>query len=151
MKGADECPRCGGSRVAIITLPDAGTHNGCLACKTIWEPFNPADMVDDDDQYSSFKEPCDNCAFRPGSPEREDKESWKDLLQHLQLNGIAFMCHKGVPVSQKEGESHDHPKTERGVPDFSRSRYCRGWLLFNRKEKQRTSRNLRKFLRRSNA
>ena len=115
MKGADHCPVCGSDRVHTFKFSSSGnTIAGCKVCQTMWEPFNPADLLDDDDQYSSFKDMCDNCAFRPGSPEREDKESWKDQLEHLALNGIPFMCHKGVPISRKKGETHDHPEEREG-------------------------------------
>ena len=124
MKGADQCPVCGSDRTATFEFKN-NTIAGCKVCQTLWEPFDPATLLDDDDQYSSFKDMCDNCAFRPGSPEREDKETWKDQLEHLALNGIPFMCHKGVPISRKKGETHDHPKNEKGLYDINRSRFCR--------------------------
>ena len=144
MKGADHCPVCGSDRIALITIKE-NTLAGCKVCQTMWEPFNPADLLDDDDQYSSFKDMCDNCAFRPGSPEREDKESWKDQLEHLALNGIPFMCHKGVPISRKKGETHDHPKHDKGGYDINRSRFCRGYLKWNRKLEDRARASVRRF------
>ena len=136
MKGADQCPVCASDRSANVTVGKE-TIAGCKVCQTLWEPFDPAQLLDDDDQYSSFKDMCGNCAFRPGSPEREDKEAWKEQLEHLALNDIPFMCHKGIPISRKKGETHDHPKNEKGHYDIGRARFCRGYLKWSLKMEDR--------------
>ena len=132
MRGAGECPGCGASR-NIEVIIEGKRLAVCSAdeCNIMWEPFDPLDLLDKDDEYSSFKEMCSNCAFRPGSPERQDEDGWKALLARLDGDGAAFMCHKGLPlVSDDPEQSHAHPKTPDGNYDVARSRYCRGWLIF---------------------
>lgn len=41
-----------------------------------------------------MKSPCGDCAFRPGSPEREEDP---ELTEHCQRDR-PFWCHKGMPV-----------------------------------------------------
>jgi hypothetical protein len=77
-----------------------------------------------------FREPCDNCAFRAGSPESQDKEEWKKLMEQLRAGG-QFFCHKGVPlVTVGEGAraSFEFPKRPDGEWDRDRMRLCRGFL-----------------------
>ena len=108
----------------------------CANCKAIWEPFDPTQLLDAHlPTTSSFKEPCDNCAFRPGSPEQSDPEKWAELMTSLKTNG-RFYCHKGVPISPGDPhgfayptrlvskELHPTARTE----DVKRLRICRGWL-----------------------
>ena len=127
MRGADLCPRCGSDRVAQIRLPGAGWHHGCLSCSALWEPFAVEDLVDPDEEFSSFKTPCNNCAFRKDSPERKDPAKWAALLSQFETGMTIFYCHKGVPLSSKDGESHDHPKHPDGSWDKTRMRICRGF------------------------
>ena len=140
MIGSDQCPRCESKRVASIKMQDSGdTISGCIACKTLWEPFDIAELIDDQDPYSSFQTMCENCAFRPDSPEREDPKQWQNLIEMLAYLETPFMCHKGVPLAAPESDdSHDHPKRPDGRPDLSRSRYCRGWMLYARAGKLHT-------------
>lgn len=138
MIGADQCPRCESGRVVAIKVGEA-VHHGCLKCQTLWEPFDVANLIDGDDRYSSFKAMCDNCAFRPGSPERDDPEKWKSLIETLAYRETPFICHKGVPLAAPgSGESHDHPKRPDGSHDITRSRFCRGWMLYARAGKLHT-------------
>ena len=44
----------------------------CRDCRAVWEAFPPVYARD-----PVCAEPCDNCAFRPGSPEQADPERWK--------------------------------------------------------------------------
>lgn len=41
-----------------------------------------------------MRSPCGDCAFRPGSPERE----YDDTLAKHCVRDIPFWCHKGLPV-----------------------------------------------------
>ena len=133
MKGEaqGECPVCGSDRVAQFRLRGSDWHHACMDCKAMWEPFKAEDLLDSEDEYSSFKIPCDNCACRKDSPERQDKLKWEALIRRFEAGGT-FMCHKGVPLSFKEGESHDHPKTPDGKWDMTRMRVCRGFLNMER-------------------
>jgi hypothetical protein len=73
---ADCCPACKSPRVHIH-----GDHGVkfygrqiaiCTNCRTAWEPVDRALVWDPSDPFGSFNEPCDDCAFRPGSPEQAD-------------------------------------------------------------------------------
>lgn len=111
-----------------IRFPGQSWHHACLECQAMWEPFKAEDLLDPEEEFSSFRVPCDNCAFRGGSPERADKTKWERLVSQFETGHTVFVCHKGVPLSRKEGESHDHPKNADGAWDMDRMRYCRGFL-----------------------
>jgi hypothetical protein len=70
--------------------------------RTAWEPINEAHVWDRSDPCASFGEPCNNCAFRPGSPEQVDIPKWKEMIAALRA-GVAFHCHKGVRVGVVHG------------------------------------------------
>ena len=131
MKGANQCPRCASRRWAEgeqdITSFYARKLRVCINCSTAWEPFDPADLACDGHRLDSFKEPCDNCAFRPGSVEQQDVEQWKKTIADLK-NGGAFYCHKGVPIDV----THEHSDTGFAYPELGRNprklRLCRGYL-----------------------
>lgn len=103
----------------------------CLSCRAIWEPF-PADGVEEDPVCS---EPCDNCAFRPGSPEQQDRAAWRELIAKLDPDpetGVPrgrFYCHKGVPIDMTQGPGNFlFPTRDDGTPDERRMRTCSGFL-----------------------
>ena len=62
------CPKCKGGDVARTELPPTGmshretAYDCCRACGTVWEAY-PDDWCED----VVGADPCDNCAFRPGS------------------------------------------------------------------------------------
>ena len=139
-----QCPRCGSRKVACDpTLRQDGYGPGlalCLNCKTLWEPFDPAQVWDKTAPHCSFREPCNNCAFRPGSPEQADPEKWKLLLDQLKCGG-QFFCHKGVPIDADAEHGFAYPtrvlvvdgiegvpRTEKRVSDSKKLRLCRGYL-----------------------
>ncbi|MEJ0046984.1 MAG: hypothetical protein WDN04_13345 [Rhodospirillales bacterium] len=111
----------------------------CLVCESVWEAF-PALYVDD----PVCAEPCDNCAFRPGSPEQQDKEKWRALIESLDPNNAPehhffagrFYCHKNVPIDLKAGPGNFlFPKrkvkfqgSETEIADTRRMRTCSGFL-----------------------
>jgi hypothetical protein len=64
----------------------------CLDCSAVWEAY-PADWKHDVVEAT----PCDNCAFKKGSPEQSDKEAWLELIAKLRAGGD-FRCHKGAPI-----------------------------------------------------
>ena len=123
---ADCCPTCKSPRVRIH-----GDHGVkfygreiaiCANCRTAWEPIDGALIWDPSDPCASFSEPCDNCAFRPGSPEQNDSAKWKELIAQLRAGG-AFHCHKGVPLDPEGEDGFDYPKDR---PE--KLRLCRGYL-----------------------
>lgn len=129
MKGADQCPKCA-SRAAIDV--DAPSPKGfyarairvCRNCQTLWEPFDPADTIDATERLSSFTEPCNNCAFRPGSPEQGDKDEWKKTIAALKAGG-QFFCHKGVPIDIGNANGFAYPEDGKNP---RKMRLCRGYL-----------------------
>lgn len=143
-RGSPECcPKCGSRRVAFDPkLSSKGYGPGlatCINCKTLWEPFDPALIWDNSDPVSSFREPCSNCAFRPGSNEQRDREKWKLLIAGLK-EGASFYCHKGVPIEPDATHGFAYPtKTitvqladcdpvSVDVEDRAKLRLCRGYL-----------------------
>lgn len=146
MKGADQCPTCGKEAgLEFRKIGDPLVRYICAnrECATVWEPFDPADLLDDE-PTSSFKTPCDNCAFRKDSPERQDEEQWALKMESFTtFPPTVFLCHKGVPVSKEDGEAHDYPKKENGEVDLGQSRYCRGWLNLQRGIEDRAMKTVR--------
>lgn len=106
------CPACNSGRTMAMPLEKfspafqaigvTSDWHGCLDCRAVWEPFPPLYARD-----PVCAEPCDNCAFRPGSPEQRDKERWRRLMDTLKSNEDGargrFYCHKGVPIDMARG------------------------------------------------
>jgi hypothetical protein len=92
------CPKCKSVRISRATLPPTGLsvreteYDLCRDCGTVWEAY-PPDWCED----VVGAQPCDNCAFRSGSPEQEDREGWTYLVDILRSGG-EFRCHKGAPI-----------------------------------------------------
>ena len=136
MKGVDQCPACGSERSIHLMdfkerLKGLGFdgHAACLDCSAVWEPFRESDLTLPGDDLSIFKKPCDNCAFRPNSPERNDPAKWELLMQDIHYRGSMFFCHKGVPCDMTDSDqSHIHPTKADGTYDVERLRPCAGWL-----------------------
>lgn len=95
----------------------------------IWESIPDGEQYTRDGEMLRFHEPCDNCAFRPGSPESQDKAEWRKLMEKLRAGG-QFFCHKGVPlVTVGEGSKaeFDFPKLPNGEWDREHMRLCAGY------------------------
>lgn len=108
----DSCPSCSSKRLRDVdpTSMDATDRaifehhfdaplQLCLDCGAVWEPFPAEGYVED----PVAAEPCDNCAFRPGSPEQRDPERWRELVTHLKpgadpMGDHRFYCHKHMPI-----------------------------------------------------
>ena len=124
------CPKCGSRAVAYDpTMTAAGYGPGLAvcnnpACHTMWEPFDPAQIWDKDDPLCSFRAPCNNCAFRPGSPEQEDTAKWRELIAQFKA-GATFYCHKGVPITPTAEHGFAYPDEGKNPRKL---RLCRGWL-----------------------
>jgi transcription elongation factor Elf1 len=136
------CPKCASSKVGYEpNLKFKGYGPGiavCRNCEATWEPFLPEHLWDPSDPVASFKDPCNNCAFRPGSPEQKDPAKWRELIGQLS-QGQAFYCHKGVPIEPDAEHGFAYPqktvpielgdlKTTTTVADRSKLRLCRGFL-----------------------
>lgn len=145
-RGSGRCPVCGSRKVTrgMSRLKDHAEtmYEACgnPACGALWETFNVADLLDPaDPRTSSFKEPCDNCAFRPGSPEQRDPGRWAEIIDSLKgdnrslanmhfVGAGRFYCHKGVPLKAGSEHGFDYPKAAGGGYDTKRLRLCRGFL-----------------------
>ena len=140
MKGIDQCPVCQSARIFNVTEEGADIgdtiYMACLDCPTetptIWEQVKREDLSVPNSPLSTFKKPCDNCAFRRGSPERKDPEKWEFLMQEFAYREAMFFCHKGVPldISKGSNQSHLHPYDEQGRLFKKESRVCAGWLAW---------------------
>lgn len=124
---ATRCPKCRSRLIAEVPpLPEGidarfyGTAlRACRRCKSVWEA--EPERQDPDDPVA-WREPCDNCAFRPGSPETADPAGWRTLLAQLKA-GSPFYCHKGVPIDPGSEHGFAYPLDRPG-----KMRMCRGFL-----------------------
>lgn len=127
--GKGRCPRCFGTLVGGGELPidaDGGNFYArqiavCGRCAIAWEPVDEALIWDRSDPHCSTSEPCNNCAFRPGSPEQRDTAEWNKTMASLRA-GASFYCHKGVPLKPMGEHGFDYSKDQRQL------RLCRGYL-----------------------
>lgn len=134
MKHSRPCPACGSHDTFIVNgdRPLAG----CASCKKAWEPLPEGARIVQGEPFFPFDDPCDNCAFRAGSPESRDKPRWKKTIENLRAGG-RFYCHKEVPFEHEFGYAHaagetvmsfDFPKKPDGSWDEDSMRPCRGYL-----------------------
>jgi len=150
------CPACGSGKIMFIPrgkFPPDLAHfvdsdiETCHDCRAMWEPFPDVYVRD-----VVCAEPCDNCAFRPGSPEQRDPVRWRELMSALKpapsddygFNTGWFYCHKGVAIDMTKGPGNflfpKRPLTLDGEPvrnpdgtvkmieDTRRMRTCSGFL-----------------------
>jgi hypothetical protein len=144
VKGRGRCPKCASRSVRRIHQNIDGVFYGrtievCLNCEALWEPMpDGGDHADSDGSPFPFPEPCDNCAFRPGSPEQKDAVKWKEMIDQLAAGG-QFYCHKGVPIDPGSEDGFAYPKKRDAkasalagetvmVHDKRKLRLCRGYL-----------------------
>lgn len=140
----EACPACGSHRIACVMHTDL---DFCIKCQRVWERLSADEPYTVDDEQMAFSVPCDNCAFRGKSPEREDSERWRDLQWSLEHGG-QFFCHKGVPFTAvgPDGKSVEVAERNFEFPkrvarldlagrcqpyqayDTNRMRLCRGFL-----------------------
>jgi hypothetical protein len=163
----NRCPGCGSRRLHMIHRGELGPHNadadwqGCIDCGAVWEPFPPVYARD-----PVCADPCDNCAFRPGSPEQADTEGWRQLIEKLKPDASysmftgRFYCHKGVPIDMDKGPGNflfpqktltmdgepvrNQDGTVNMIEDTAKMRVCSGFLRFcwkiNEKAEKRMAR-----------
>jgi len=132
VKGADQCPRCASRRWGHVAQPVTGFYarviRVCANCSAAWEPFDEADLLDAGERYSSFRKPCNNCAFRKDSPEHQDPVAWQALMDKLGWLDGHFYCHKGVPIAPESENGFAYPQDREHKPDVRKLRLCRGFL-----------------------
>lgn len=133
MKGADQCPKCASRSFVDVNEPSpkgfyASTVRVCSNCQTLWEPFEMLDLFDPTDRCASFSSPCNNCAFRKGSPEQADRAEWAKTMTSLEA-GAMFFCHKGVPIDPANKNGFAYPADGEDTKKLLRKgRLCRGYL-----------------------
>ena len=136
------CPNCGSGRLVCLVQTETSL-DACLDCARAWERLPVGEPFTTDGEQLPFKRPCDNCAFRRGSQERQDPDVWAALQYSLALEG-RFYCHKAVPfkvdAAPAAGEkAFEFPRKAGSVTvegtthayqqyDLERMRLCRGYL-----------------------
>lgn len=110
---AQACPTCGSNQVLFSDL----THEACV-CRACGQLFVPEHRVDPASQL------CDDCAFRPGSPERADGYKWAEIIQATIVDQLhPFHCHKGLACELRDGTLH-YLRPEEGQKPLTP---CAGW------------------------
>ena len=108
-----KCPRCGSDEVLV---PD-GTLEA-VACGNCTQLFVPENREQPETQM------CDDCAFRPNSPERQDEYKWADIIDTTIVNEIhPFYCHKGM-ACKLSGNTLTYQMPEEGEAAMTP---CAGW------------------------
>ena len=106
-----ECPACGSLSVKYATdLKHKGYGKGmasCSDCGALWEPYEVNQLSDPSDHLSVLKHPCNNCAFRKGSPESQDPWGMLRILEHIE-DGCQFSCHKGQRIDSDSPHGYDY-------------------------------------------
>jgi hypothetical protein len=140
---------CGGSNYPV-EMPDLGSpccygsvYSGPQAC-TCWEPVYDLEQQPPKPARPSLRtKPCDDCAYRGGSPERRGDPDYAgdaDELERIVQAGEPFFCHQGIrkPVGYQHpsgayvkghAASYDPPIVD-GVPyraDGTAADLCAGW------------------------
>lgn len=108
------CPKCGSTRTEApaTTHPEAAV---CLDCLNLFVPEYRSDPA---------AQLCNDCAFRPGSPERADPFHWAMIIEATIVDGDhPFYCHKGLSCELKHG-SLTYQKPTEGEPAMTP---CAGW------------------------
>ena len=111
------CPQCESDEV--IFTGETSAFGVCLSCRTIFVAY-PDNWCRDPFQA----EPCDDCAFRPGSPEQQDPERWAARMSRLKSDTL-FYCHKGMPVDVDIAEQRTDYRAD--LPPEHRRRLCAGY------------------------
>lgn len=111
------CGGCGSPVLLITHLPD-GKYGCCSACLRLQEIETRADPA---------AQLCDNCAFRPGSPERADPWGWMRKTEAFEY-GQLFYCHKGMKAElTSDGSLRYLPGA-----DLATLKPCAGWLALQK-------------------
>jgi hypothetical protein len=73
-------------------------------------------------------EPCDDCAFRKGSPEQGEGD-----LARIATQPVPFRCHKGMPVDARSGKPIENAyapvlvRGRDGLIEAAQYPICTGW------------------------
>lgn len=108
------CPACGSRNVIYAE----GTTEACACadCKQLYVPEHRADPA---------KQMCNDCAWRPGSPERQDEYKWAMIVEAtIVQQEHPFYCHKGLACEvdlKGSAVSYLRPESEEQLTP------CAGW------------------------
>lgn len=128
------CPRCKSRRTTTVANAVFDFYAAAIAvcgnCGTAWEPIPDSERFEPLEPNFPFKDPCDNCAIRKGSWERERPERWAEVQAAADGKqwGALFYCHKGVPIDPDNGTGFDYPFLKEGKCPSKHGRLCRGFL-----------------------
>lgn len=117
---ASVTPVCAGCGSADLLLTDGcdTVYALCRACNRLQEVEMRADP--------RFQL-CDNCAYRPGSPERADPWGWAEHRDRHVESGAPFYCHKGLALDfDPAGKTHVIPGE--ATTDEATRKPCAGWI-----------------------
>lgn len=105
--GYPQCMGAAGFGPERCTCEMLTPEQHALCLRDAWEAYN-----------ARGGEPCDDCAFRKGSPESDD-------LDRIAAQEKPFYCHKGAPVDARGG----FPAKDAYVPGrrFTEYPVCPGW------------------------
>lgn len=112
----DEAGRCGGCGSRDMT-----TFKLCDSERLLGRCGNCGRLQDVETRDWPESTPCDDCAFRKGSPERADPYRWAEIMEIVERDQ-PFHCHKGLPFDPKTG-AYEAPDARKG-----RVTVCAGWL-----------------------
>lgn len=148
---ADQHPGDEGAAEGTLWCCAGAAMRGLAHC-TCWEPVYDVAQTPPiaGTVPGAMTEKCHDCAFRPGSPEREDPYV-RDELYALPENGAPFWCHQGMrqPARWRHatlgievpGDPADwQPPIVDGVPylaDGHAGNLCAGWLALRLSAVQR--------------
>lgn len=105
------CPQCGSVETASVAV-DGTTIMICTRCDLLCEPEHRSD---------TRRQLCDNCAFRPGSPEKVN-DGLAYMLMNLVEGGKPFHCHKNLAIEVHEtGRKFVSPSADD-------AKVCAGWI-----------------------
>lgn len=107
------CPACKSEYWQELLL-EGSPVAVCSDCATAFIPETRAEP---------FAQLCDDCAFRPGSPERADPSRWAQIVETTIVGDKPFYCHKGL-TCRLDGTTLHYI-----IPDNGRETMtpCAGW------------------------
>lgn len=154
---------CGLGDEPRFDWPDAGQGACCIGAAslgpahcTCWEPVYDLDQVGPTPTAPGLRsEPCEDCAYRGGSPERQGADHVMGDARHLEALVVLnrpFFCHQGIrrPIAYRHPtgctftpapqalEVAYRPPIVSGVPykaDGTPADLCAGWAAARLREK----------------
>lgn len=111
------CSACGSTDL-LLTDGDGTLHGLCRSCGRLQEVETRPEPI---------RQLCDNCAYRPDSPERADPWGWAEHCDRHIHGGVPFYCHKGLPLDF-DPLGHTHVIEGEATTAEALQKPCAGWL-----------------------